>query len=166
MIPPHPPLAGDRSGLAPRVGDGPDGLAAMAAGLACAASLRTDLACARSDGRPGIDRGAGSSRYRLRCGFWCAWHLRPVCHHRRAAGVCDVWPEPHPGTGTGLVVGSIDPGRGPAAIGGRPATCHRAGRHDGIGIGGAVRRGGRRAAWLRHRIAVQANSLRLHEWHY
>ena len=111
------------------------------------------------------DSGADSSGHRLRRRIRLARHLRTVRHHGRAAGVCLVRPEPYPGAGAGLLVGRADPGRRPAAVRGRPAACHRAGRDDGFGVGCAVRRGRYRTAGIRHRAVVQADPLWLHERH-
>ena len=157
--------AGEGACRAPAPALGPGGLVAVAAGPGCPAALRTGLAGARRTGRSGIDRRAGAGGHRLRRGLRCAGHLRPVRHHGRAAGLCAVRPEPHPGAGARLVAGCTHPGRRAATVRGRPATGCRAGRHDGPGVGCAVRRRRRRAAGLRHRIAVQADPLRLHERH-
>ena len=123
------------------------------------------MAAARCDGRIGVDGGTGAGWHRLCRGIRRARHLRPVRHHGRAAGLRTVRSQSDPGAGAGLFAGCNHPRRRAAALGGRPATCHRAGRHDGPGVGCPVRRGWRSAAWLRHRVAVQADPLRLHERH-
>jgi hypothetical protein len=47
----------------------------------------------------------------------------------------------------------------------RPAARHRAGQHDGRGVGASLHPRGHRPSRLRHRTALQADPLRLHERH-
>jgi len=80
----------------------------MAAWTVCAAPLSLRLAAQRPDGRVGAD-----------CGAWCpvgigltpggrtAGDLRAVRHHRPLAGLCRVWPQPHPGAGAGFSLAAM-----------------------------------------------------------
>ena len=123
------------------------------------------LAAARPDGRPGADHDAGAGRHRVRGGLRRAGHLRPVRHDRPAAGLRAVRSEPHPGAGAGFRAGRGDSRGRAAALGRRPDARRGAGEHDGGGVGAGVHPGRRDAPGLRHRAAVQADPLRLHERH-
>ncbi len=140
-------------------------LDALAAGPATAAPLPVRLVAARHRGRPGADDDAGAGGHRLCGGLGRARHPWPVRHHRRAAGLCAVRAQPHPGDGAGFVAGRADPGGAAAARGRRPGARGGAGRRDGHRRGPDRRRRRAGQAGLHHRTAVQAHPLRLHERH-
>ena len=117
----------------------------------------------RPDGRAGADHDAGAGGHCLCGGIGRTGHLWPVRHHRAADRLCAVRPQPDPGAGAGFFAGGRDPRRGPAAVGRRSAARSRPGGHDGHRFGGGVYPGGHRAPGFHHRVAVQADSLRLHE---
>ena len=140
-------------------------LETLAARTADPAPLRSRLAAARPDGRPGADHDAGAGRHRLRGGLGRAGNLRPVRHDRPAARLRAVRSEPHPGAGAGLLARRGDSRGRAAALGRRPDARRGAGEHDGGGVGAGVHPGRRAAPGIRHRAAVQADPLRLHERH-
>ena len=51
------------------------------------------------------------------------------------------------------------------SLGWRPHACGSAREYDGGGVGFGVRADRDFASWVRHRAPLQANPLRLHEWH-
>ena len=99
---------------APYKGQGMNGWKRWLPGLQMLEPVRSRLAAARSDGRPGADHDAGAGRNRLRRGVGRPGHLRPVRHHRPAARLRAVRPEPHSGAGAGFLARRGD-SRGRAA---------------------------------------------------
>lgn len=129
------------------------------------AHLPHGLAAARRVGRAGADRRAGARGHGLRDGLGRAGHLRPVRDHLRAAGLRRLRAQPGAGAGPRLVAGRARAGRRAAVVGGRSAACDGAGRDDRGGVWRAVPAGRGGTAGLRHRAAVQADPLWLHERH-
>ena len=140
-------------------------LEALAARTADAQPVRSRLAAARSDGRPGADHDAGAGRNRVRSGFGRPGNLRPVRHHRPAARLRAVRPEPHSGAGAGFRARRGDSRGRAASLCRRPDARRGPGEHDGGGVGAGVHPDRRNAPGIRHRAAVQADPLRLHERH-
>ena len=135
-------------------------------GIEDPAPLPSRLAAPRPHRRAGAHHHAGAGRHRLRRGLGRARHLRPLRHHRPAAGLCAVRAEPHPGARAGLVAGADHPRpsccRCPAAI--RCARWRWPARWR-WSPGLVCILAGVAAAGLHHRAAVQADPLRLHERH-
>jgi len=142
-----------------------ESLDTLAARTADPESLRNRLAATRCDGGAGFDDDAGAGRDRVRGGLGRAGNLRSVRHDRPAAGLRAGRSKPHSGAGAGLVPRAGDSGGRVAAVGRRPAAGGGAGQHDGGGVWAGVHPDRGAAPGFRHRTAVQADPLRLHERH-
>ena len=138
---------------------------AMVTGVAHAASVSGWLATQRHCRWAGVIDDAGAGRHGLCGGIRLAGDLRPLRHDRTAAGLCSIWPEPHPGPRTQLIARCRHTRRRFAIVCWRPAARGGAGRNDGGRLRDRLHSGRCRAVGLYHRASLQANSLWLHERH-
>src|SRR5262245_15045603 len=65
-----------------------DRLGPLVAGAPCPAAIPGILAAPRHRRWPGVDDDVGAGRHCVCGGIWPAGHLRPLRHHRAAAGLC------------------------------------------------------------------------------
>ena len=138
---------------------------ALASRAEHAASVRALLVAARHRRRPRHDDHARAGRHRVRGGLGGAGHQWPLRDHRAAARVRPVRSQPHHRSRPGLGARGRDPRRRAAAFGGRSATRGRGGRNDGHRFRRGVHCSGPGSTRLHHRVALEADPLRLHERH-
>src|SRR4029077_9522975 len=93
-----------------------DRLDTMAAGVADLTPISGGVAAARYHRRAGAIDNARAGRDGLRGGVRRAGNLWPLRNDRTAAGLCRIWPGPHPGPGTGFIVGRGHPRRRSAIV--------------------------------------------------
>ena len=134
-------------------------------GLQILSEYQAAWLAARSDGRPGADHDAGAGRNRLCGGFGRSGNLWAVRHDRAVARLRAVRSQPHSGAGAGFLARRGDSRGRAASLGWRPDARRGPGEHDGGGVGSGVHPDRRDAPGIRHRAAVQADPLRLHERH-